>query len=149
MFLVFALVENKTYKYILENPQSKLCNRKMEMNNNGNNETCAVNDDTTSENGMIHPASRKEGRKIVFMNENERPHKKYRIESESEEEVIEQENEDIDKLKSRKVRKNKKQKTTKKCKQQCSSESESNTEISSSIFKYFNLDKYYLLGNKF
>ena len=113
MFLVFALVENKTYKYILENPQSKLCNRKMEMNNNGNNETCAVNDDTTSENGMIHPASRKEGRKIVFINENERPHKKYRIESESEEEVIEQENEDIDKLKSRKVRKNKKQKTQK------------------------------------
>ena len=62
---------------------------------------------------MIHPASQKEGRKIVFMNENERPHKKYRIESESEEEVIEQENEDIDKLKSRKVRKNKKQKTQK------------------------------------
>ena len=102
-------VENKTYKYILENPQSKLCNiRKMEMNNNGNNETCAVNDDTTSENGMIHPASRSKGRKIVFMNENERPHKKYRIESESEEEVIEQANEDIDKLKSRKARKNKK-----------------------------------------
>ena len=109
-------VENKTCKYILENPQSKLCNiREMEMNNNGNNEKCAVNDDTTSDNSMIpiiSPTSPKEGRKIVFINENERPHHKYRIESESEE-VIEQENEDIDKLKStikRKSEKNKRQK---------------------------------------
>ena len=71
-------VENKTCKYILENPQSKLCNiRQMEMNNNGNNEKCAVNDDTTSDNSMIpiiSPTSPKEGRKIVSINENERPH---------------------------------------------------------------------------
>ena len=116
IFLSLVFVENKTCKYILENPQSKLCNiRQMEMNNNGNNEKCAVNDDTTSDNSMIpiiSPTSPKEGRKIVFINENERPHKKYRIESKSEE-VIEQENEDIDKLKStikRKSEKNKRQK---------------------------------------
>ena len=88
------------------------------MNNNGNNEKCAVNDDTTSDNSMIpiiSPTSPKEGRKIVFINENERPHNKYWIESESEE-VIEQENEDIDKLKStikRKSEKNKRQKNWK------------------------------------
>ena len=87
----------------------------MEMNNNGNNEKCAVNDDTTSDNSMIpiiSPTSPKEGRKIVFINENERPHHKYPIDSESEE-LIEQENEDIDKLKStikRKSEKNKRQK---------------------------------------
>ena len=113
-------MENKTCKYILEIPQGKLCNiREMEMNNNGNNEKCAVNDDTTSDNSMIpiiSPTSPKEGRKIVFINENERPHKKYRIESKSEE-VIEQENEDIHKLKSRikrKSAKKKKKKTEKK-----------------------------------
>ena len=86
-------VENKTCKYILENPQSKLCNiREMEMNNNGNNEKCAVNDDTTSDNSMIpiiSPTSPKEGRKIVLINENERHHNKYRIKSKLEE-VIEQ-----------------------------------------------------------
>ena len=85
----------------------------MEMNNNGNNEKCAVNDDTTSDNSMIpiiSPTSPKEGRKIVFINENERPHNKYWIESESEE-VIEQENEDIDKLKSTIKRKSEKKKT--------------------------------------
>ena len=74
----------------------------MEINNNGNNEKCAVNDDTTSDNSMIpiiSPTSPKEGRKIVFINENERPRNKYWIEWESEE-VIGQENEDIDKLKS-------------------------------------------------
>ena len=96
-------VENKTCKYILENPQSKLCNiREIEINNNGNNEKCAVNDDTTSDNSMIpiiSPTSPKEGRKIVFINETERPHNKYRIKSESEEEVIEQKNKDILKLK--------------------------------------------------
>ena len=91
----------------------------MEMNNNGNNEKCAVNDDTTSDNSMIPiilPTSPKEGRKIVFINENERPHKKYRLEWKSEE-VIEQENEDIHKLKStikRKSEKKKKKKTEKK-----------------------------------
>ena len=85
------------------------------MNNNGNNEKCAVNDGTTSDNSMIpiiSPTSPKEGRKIVFINENERPHHKYRIESESVE-LTEQENEDIDKLKStikRKSEKNKRQK---------------------------------------
>ena len=85
------------------------------MNNNGNNEKCAVNDDTTSDNSMIPitlPTSPKESRKVVFLRENERPHNKYRIESESEK-VIEQENEDIDKLKStikRKSEKNKRQK---------------------------------------
>ena len=120
IFLGFLFVENKTCKYILEIPQGKLCNiREMEMNNNGNNEKCAVNDDTTSDNSMIpiiSPTSPKEGRKIVFINENERPHKKYRIESKSEE-VIEQENEDIHKLKSRikrKSAKKKKKKTEKK-----------------------------------
>ena len=86
-------VENKTCKYILENAQSKLCNiREMEMNNNGNNEKCAVNDDTTSDNSMIpiiSPTSPKEGRKIVLINENERHHNKYRIKSKLEE-VIEQ-----------------------------------------------------------
>ena len=98
------------------NPQSKLCNiREMEMNNNGNNEKCAVNDDTTSDNSMIPIISLtcpKQGRKIVFINENERPHNKYQTEWESEE-VIQQENEDIDKLKStikRKSEKNKRQK---------------------------------------
>ena len=109
-------VENKTCKYILENPQRKLCNiRQMEMNNNGNNEKCAVNDDTTSDSSMIpiiSPTSPKEGRKIVFINEKERPCNKYRIESESEE-VIEQENEDIHKLKSTIKRKSEKKKTKK------------------------------------
>ena len=120
IFLGFVFVENKTCKYILENAQSKLCNiREMEMNNNGNNEKCAVNDDTTSDNSMIpiiSPTSPKEGRKIVFINENERPHNKYWIESESEE-VIQQENEDIDKLQStikRKSENNKRQKNWKK-----------------------------------
>ena len=47
-------------------------------------------DETTSENSMIPQTSQKVGRKIVFMNENEIPYKKYRIESESEEEVIEE-----------------------------------------------------------
>ena len=85
------------------------------MNNNCNNEKCAVNHHTNSANSMIpiiSPTSPKEGRKIVFINENERPHHKYRIESESEE-LTEQENEDIDKLKStikRKSEKNKRQK---------------------------------------
>ena len=117
IFLGFVFLENKTCKYILENPQSKLCNiREVEMKNNGNSEKCAVNDDTTSDKSMIpiiSPTSPKEGRKIVFINENERPHNKYRIESESEEEVIEQENDDIDQLKAtskRKSEKNKRQK---------------------------------------
>ena len=109
-------VENKTCKYILENPQSKLCNiRQMEMNNNGKNEKCAVNDDTTSDSSMIpiiSPTSPKEGRKIVFINEKERPCNKYRIESESEE-VIEQENEDIHKLKSTIKRKSEKKRQKK------------------------------------
>ena len=84
------------------------------MKNNNNNQKCAVND-TTSDNSMIpiiSPTSPKEGRKIVFINEKERPCNKYPIESESEE-VIEQENEDIHKLKStikRKSEKNKRQK---------------------------------------
>ena len=88
----------------------------MEINNNGNNEKCVANDDTTSDNSMIpiiSATSPKEGRKIVFINENERPHNKYRIESESEEEVIEQKNKDILKLKSTtktKSEKNKRQK---------------------------------------
>ena len=91
----------------------------MEMNNNANNEKCAVNDDTTSDNSMIpiiSPTSPKEGRKIVFINENERPHHKYWIESEWEE-VIQQENEDIDQLKStikRKSEKERQKKTEKK-----------------------------------
>ena len=124
------------------------------MKNNGNNEECAVNDDTTSDNSMIpiiSPTSPKEGRKIVFINENERLQSKYRIQSESEEEVIEQEKEDIDKLKStikRKSEKNKRQKNSKKCNQWSNSESESDTEISLSILKYFKLDKY-LPGKKF
>ena len=123
------------------------------MNNNGNNEKCAVNDDTTSDNSMIpiiSPTSPKEGRKIVFINENERPHKKYRIESKSEE-VIEQENEDIHKRKStikRKSEKKTKKKLKKICKEQSNSESESDREISSSILKYIKWDKY-LPGNKF
>ena len=87
------------------------------MNNNCNNEKCAVNDDTTSDNSMlpiISPTSPKEGRKIVFINENERPHHKYPIDSESEE-LIEQENEDIDKLKSTiKIKSEKRQKNTEK-----------------------------------
>ena len=66
-------VANKTCKYILENPQSKLCNiREMEINYNGNHEKCAVNDDTTSDHSMIFiisPTSPKEGRQIVFINE--------------------------------------------------------------------------------
>ena len=73
----------------------------MEINNNGNNEKCAVNDDTTSGNSMIPiilPTSPKESRKLVFVNENERPHNKYQIELEFGE-VIEHENEDIDELK--------------------------------------------------
>ena len=86
------------------------------MKNNGNKEKCALNDDTTSENSMIpiiSPTSPKEGRKMIVINENERPHNKYRIESESEEEVTEQENEDIDKLKSRIKRKSEKNKRQK------------------------------------
>ena len=92
----------------MDNPQSKLCNREMEMNNK--NEKCAAND-TTSDNSMIPiilPTSSKEGTKIVFINENERPHNKYLIESDSEEEVIEQENKDIDQLKSTIKRKSEK-----------------------------------------
>ena len=118
IFLGFVFVQNKTFKYILENPQSKLWNiREIEINNNGNNEKCAVNDDTTSDTSMIPiilPTSPKEGRKIKFINENERPHHKYQIESELEKEVIEQENEDIDQLKStikrKSEKKNKRQK---------------------------------------
>ena len=112
----FCVYRKLTSKYILENPQSKLCNREMEINHNDNHEKCAINDDTTSDNSMIPiilPKSPKEGRKIVFINENERPHNKYRIESESEEEVIEQKNKDILKLKSTtktKAEKNKRQK---------------------------------------
>ena len=85
------------------------------MKNNRNNEKCAGNDDTTSDISMIpiiSPTSTKEGRKIVFINENQSPHNKYRIKSESEEEVIEQKNKDIHKLKSttkRKSEKNKRQ----------------------------------------
>ena len=45
-------------------------------------------DETTSENSMIPQTSQKVGRKKVLMNENERP------------QVIEEENENIDKLKS-------------------------------------------------
>ena len=63
-------VENKTCKYILENPQSKLCNiRQMEMNNNGNNQKCAVNDDTTFDNSMIpsfHKHLQKKTEKYYF-----------------------------------------------------------------------------------
>ena len=83
----------------------------MEINHNDNHEKCAVNYDTNSDNSMIpilSPKSPKEGRKIVFINENERPHNKYRIESESEEEVIEQKNKDILKLKSTTKRKSEK-----------------------------------------
>ena len=58
------------------------------------------------------PTSPKEGRKIVFINEDERPHNKYRTELETEE-VIEQENEDIHKRKSTIKRKSKKQNTKK------------------------------------
>ena len=82
----FCVCRKYTSKYILENPQSKLCNiRKMEINHNDNNEKCAVKDDTTSDNSMIpiiSPTSPKEGRKIVLINEKERPHNKYWIESE-------------------------------------------------------------------
>ena len=90
------------------------------MKNNGNNERCAGNDDTTSDNSMIpiiSATSTKEGRKIVFINENQSPHNKYWIKSESEEEVIEQKNKDIHKVKSttkRKSEKNKRQKNWKK-----------------------------------
>ena len=72
----------------------------------------------TSSNTMIpiiSPTSQKQGRKIVFTNENERPHNKYRTERESEE-VIEQENEDIDKLKSTIKKKSEKKQKTKKLK---------------------------------
>ena len=104
----------------MENPQSKLCNiREMEINHTDNNEKCAVNDDTTPDNNMIpiiSPTSPKEGRKIVFINRNERPHSKYRIESESEEKVIEEENEDIDQLKSSRKRNSEKKQKTKKLK---------------------------------
>ena len=114
IFLGFVFVENKTCKYILENPQSKLCNiSEVEMNNNGNNEKCAVND-TTSDNSMMPIISRtspKEGRKIVFAHENERPHNKYRIEQESK--VLEQENKDIDKVKSTIKRKSEKKRQKK------------------------------------
>ena len=51
----------------------------MEMNNNGNNEECTVNDDTTSHNSMIPiilPTSPQESRKLVFVRENKRPHNK-------------------------------------------------------------------------
>ena len=64
----------------------------MEINHHDNNEKCAVNNDTTSDDSMIpiiSPTSPKEARKIVLINENERPHNKYRIKSESEEQVIE------------------------------------------------------------
>ena len=92
----------------------------MEIKNKANKQKYAVKENTTSSNCMIpiiSPTSRKERRKIVIINENERPHNKYQIESELEEEVIEQENEDIDKLKStikRKSEKNKRQKNWKK-----------------------------------
>ena len=144
-------VENKTCKYILENPQSNSCNvREMELTNNGNNEKYAVNDDTTSDHSMIpiiSPTSPKDGRKIVFTNENQTPHHKYRIESESEED-IEHANKDIDQLKLTIKRKSEDKKTGKKCNQPRNSGSESDTEISSSILKYFKLDKS-LAGNKF
>ena len=144
-------VANKTCKYISENPQSKLCNiREMEMNYDANNGKCAVNDDTTPDDSMIpiiSPTSPKEGREITFINENERPHHKYRRESESEED-IEQENKDIDQLKLTIKRNSEEKKTEKKCNQQRNSGSESDTEISSSILKYFKLDKS-LAGNKF
>ena len=65
------------------------------------------------------PTSPKEGRKIVFINENERSHDKYRIESESKE-VIEQENEDFDQLKSTIKRKSEKKQKTKKLKKSVS-----------------------------
>ena len=87
----------------------------MEIKNKANKQKYAVKENTTSSNCMIpiiSPTSRKERRKIVIINENERPHNKYQIESELEE-VIEQQNEDIDKLKStikRKSEKNKRQK---------------------------------------
>ena len=87
----------------------------MEIKNKANKQKYAVKENTTSSNCMIpiiSPTSPKEGRKIVFTNENERPHNKYQIESELEE-VIEKQNEDIDKLKStikRKSEKNKRQK---------------------------------------
>ena len=104
----------------MKNAQIKLCNiREMEMNNNCNNEKCAVNHHTNSANSMIpiiSPTSPNEGRKIVFINENERPHHKHWIESEWEE-VIQQENEDIDQLKStikRKSEKKRQKKTEKK-----------------------------------
>ena len=86
----------------------------MEINNNGNNEKSAVNDDATSDNSMMPIISRtspKEGRKIVFTHENERPHNKYRIESESK--VLEQKNKDIDKLKSTIKRKSEKKRQKK------------------------------------
>ena len=83
----------------------------MEINNNGNNEKSAVNDDATSDNSIISRTSPKAGRKIVFTHENERPHNKYRIESESK--VLEQKNKDIDKLKSTIKRKSEKKRQKK------------------------------------
>ena len=44
---------------------------------------------------------------------------------------------------------NKSENMKEKCKLQNSSESVSDTETSTSIFRYFRFDKYYLLGNKF
>ena len=43
----------------------------------------------------------------------------------------------------------KSEKLKEKCKQQNSSESVSDTDTSTTIFKYFRLDKYYLPGNNF
>ena len=101
----------------MENPQYKLCNiREMEINNNGNNEKCAVNDNTTSDNSMIPiilARSPIDCRKLVFINENERPHDKYRIESVSEEGIIEQKIKDMDELKSTTKRKSQKNKRKK------------------------------------
>ena len=44
---------------------------------------------------------------------------------------------------------NKSENMKEKCKLQNRSESVSDTETSTSIFRYFRFDKYYLLGNKF
>ena len=44
---------------------------------------------------------------------------------------------------------NKSENMKEKCKLQNSSESVSDTETSTSIFRYFRFDKYYPLGNKF
>ena len=88
----------------------------MEINNNGNNEKCAINDDTTTDSSMIpiiSAASPIDCRKLVFINENERPHDKYRIESVSEEGIIEQKIKDMDELKSTTKRKSQKNKRKK------------------------------------